>query len=575
MGYKYVVWVILLGCMVVMGSCGKASSDNDMRDQTLGGTKEETVNVSSKTEELGATDGATNNNEEEKNEILTDDHTIMSNNLSEEIWEKDMPDFLDIEIEDMMSCEDLSEYGWYIDGTDGQIENLELFIESPITGSRGNGCVGIWDNTDGQASVWRASLEVPVAGTYQLILFTASPYGEKYNDLKIGNQMYQSGIHTISSDFQPCELMVNLEAGVNDIAITESWGWFYLDGLLLRPAPEMNREIYSVEKKLINPNATYETKQLMSYLVDEYGQHILSGQYQYSDGVLSKEFKAIHDTMGTYPAIMGLDLIDYSPSRVEYGTTSYQIEEAITWHKMGGIVTFAWHWNAPKDLVNTTDTPWWKGFYTEGTTFNLDAALSGQDPEGYELLISDIGAIASELMKLQEAGVPVLWRPLHEASGGWFWWGNYGEENFISLWRLMYHELTEVHGLNNLIWVYNGQAASWYPGDDYVDIISEDIYPAKHDYSSQRSRFETAMSYTDTHKIIALSENGVVPDPEACERDNIMWSFYATWNGEFIVNQIGKLIDDYTEVEQLKKVYGNEKVITLDELPDLSTYEAW
>lgn len=89
--------------------------------------------------------------------------------------------------------------------------------------------------------------------------------------------------------------------------------------------------------------------------------------------------------------------------------------------------------------------------------------------------------IAIQLGKLQVAGVPVLWRPLHEAEGGWFWWGRAGSGVFVQLWRMLYARLVEHHGLRNLVWVYTSAgdcctSHAWYPGDHVVDVIATDAY---------------------------------------------------------------------------------------------------
>ena len=64
--------------------------------------------------------------------------------------------------------------------------------------------------------------------------------------------------------------------------------------------------------------------------------------------------------------------------------------------------------------------------------------------------------------------VPVLWRPLHEANGRWFWWGAKGPEPLRKLWQMMFVNFTAKHRLNNLIWVFSPGAetdlADWYPG---------------------------------------------------------------------------------------------------------------
>ena len=148
-----------------------------------------------------------------------------------------------------------------------------------------------------------------------------------------------------------------------------------------------------------------------------------------------------------------------------------------------------------------------------------------------DLLIRDIDAVANQLKRLQEADVPVLWRPLHEASGGWFWWGASGPEPYIKLYRLLFDRLTKTHNIHNLIWVWNGQDPKWYPGDEYVDIIGIDIYPGERVYSSQAAKFGEIFEWTDKNKIIALTENGCLFDPDLVFRDNVIWSYFGTWSG--------------------------------------------
>lgn len=145
----------------------------------------------------------------------------------------------------------------------------------------------------------------------------------------------------------------------------------------------------------------------------------------------------VKTNIGKSPAILGVDMMDYSPSRVAYGTTSNEVENAIAHHNNGGIVTFVWHWNAPSGLYNSASQraysnipphnciltlfliAWYSGFYSTASSFNLGTALSNTNGNDYKLIIRDIDAIATQLKRLQSAGVPILWRPLHEAEGGW------------------------------------------------------------------------------------------------------------------------------------------------------------
>ncbi|RCW45500.1 glycosyl hydrolase [Paenibacillus prosopidis] len=333
--------------------------------------------------------------------------------------------------------------------------------------------------------------------------------------------------------------------------------------------------VFNVEPKLVNPNADDSAKRLMTYLCDIYGSRILTGQ---QIGVESTpELDIIYEVTGKYPAVYGFDFMNYSPSRTERGATCSDTVIAIDWWKSGGIVTFCWHWNAPKDLIDLPpDRTWGSGFYTKATTFDVQKAMDDQESEEFQLLIRDIDAIAEQLKRLQNAGVPVLWRPLHEASGGWFWWGAKGPEPCVQLWKLMYDRMTNVHKLGHLIWVWNGQHADWYPGDEYVDIIGEDIYPPAKNYESQQERFQSALSYTKMNKIIALSENGPIPDPDLMLRDNALWAWNCTWYGTFVyVTEQGRrqYSSEYTEREQLVKFYNHPLSLSKDEVPDLLTYK--
>ena len=90
----------------------------------------------------------------------------------------------------------------------------------------------------------------------------------------------------------------------------------------------------------------------------------------------------------------------------------------------------------------------------------------------------------------------------------------------------------------------------------------------------QAARFIKALSYTDTRKLITLSENGCIPDPEQLVRDNIMWSYWCVWEGEFVLKAAGfnNYSEQYTEKNMLKKAYKSDTVITRKELPDLWNY---
>ena len=168
---------------------------------------------------------------------------------------------------------------------------------------------------------------------------------------------------------------------------------------------------------------------------------------------------------------------------------------------------------------------------------------------------------------LQEADIPVLWRPIHEASGGWFWWGARGSKNYIELYKILYDRLVNYHKLNNLIWVWNAQDAKWYPGDEYVDVLSFDTYPGKRIYKTFDNELAELQSATSVTKLYALSENGPLPDITKLAQQNGIWSWFCTWNSEFVIDSNDNFSEEYTDLSHFKTFYDNPFVITKDELP--------
>ncbi len=440
--------------------------------------------------------------------------------------------------------------------------------------------------TEATASGWKAvgqfesaedtvefTITIPADGMYDLTLSSKGIGGNKINNVLVDGQQIGT-FESIGTMFTASTLKgVLLSAGEHSVVISPSWGWMYLDHLTVSPSQGIDNSVYDVQTELINPNATENARKLYSYLKECYGKVTLSGQVC-DKGLKGTEIQAIHQVTGKYPAILGLDMMDYTPSRRALGAANpTAVKQAIDFHQQGGIVTFCWHWSAPKQYIldgkdENGNPRWWGGFYTKNVTYDIAAVMNGADPEGKKQLDADIAGIAEQLLMLQDAGVPVLWRPLHEASGGWFWWGAQGPEACKQLWIYLYDQLTNVHGCNNLIWVWNGQAADWYPGDEYVDIIGEDIYAPAHAYNAQNAKFSELLEYAGENKIIALTENGVLFDIDSVVATNARWAWFNTWSGDF-VQKYGKYSEAYTEKDILIKTYNSEHVITLDELPDL------
>ena len=454
--------------------------------------------------------------------------------------------------------------------------NANVFDVKAYGEFSGSGFVG--GLTDENSKI-EFEIEIPGDGSYDIKVVSASDFSGITGKVLVDGSV-ASTFSTETEFSENIAEKVSLTAGKHTIGIIKDSGAIIVDKITISASEPIDMSIYDVSYELSNPNANDTTQRLYNFLVDIYGKYILTGNYAdetTGGGIDSIEFKEIYKNLNDYPAIMGLDFMNLSPSGIAHGTSSDAVLKAIEWDEKGGIVTFCWHWFAPEKYLEANDKPWWRGYSADAVSLDLEAIMNGEDEEGYELLLSDIDAIAEYLKELQSYDIPILWRPLHEAGGDpkwnnpWFWWGSGGSDSYIKLWQLMYDRLTNYHNLNNLIWVWNGQNVNWYPGDEYVDIIGYDYYAEEHDYSSQKSTFDYIKSSTDTTKMITLSENGVIPDPDACFSDGTRWSWFCTWTGEFTVKDY-QLSGQYTELDMWKKVYTHERVLTLSELPDWKAY---
>lgn len=290
---------------------------------------------------------------------------------------------------------------------------------------------------------------------------------------------------------------------------------------------------------LSNPNADEKTRKVFSYICDCYGKSILTGQ-QESTWMSSPEYEMdyIREVTGKLPAIRGLDFMHDDYKGV--------VERAIAWDKKGGLVTICWH----TGVVGTG--------YTESQSEvpDFDLLLTGGTEE-YQKLMERWEDAAKALQELQEAGVPVLWRPFHEFDGKWFWWGKGGPENFVRLWRLMYDKFTKEYGLNNLIWVLgyaDDVEDGWYPGDDYCDIIGSDTY--RKEIPTHVQAWNKLRMISDKPR--AFHECGNVPTVDEFEKDGALWAWFMVWHTEFITGN---------DKEKLSKVYNDEKTVTLEKVP--------
>lgn len=385
------------------------------------------------------------------------------------------------------------------------------------------------------------------AGLYDIVFGYQQTFdkGAKIQNLYVNDVLAENVSFPYAESFtESSAIKVSLKEGKNTIKVESSWGWTNLDYVTVKSAEAL--KVDATNATLSNKNASSATKSLYSYICKNYGNAIISGQQESTwMGSADYEMDYIYDASGKYPAMRGLDYMNDDFDGVN--------KRAKEWYEKGGIVTICWHCGSEFS----------KGYdESKADELDWDKALTPGTAE-YEALIKNMDRGAEALKELKDAGVPVLWRPFHEFDGAWFWWGKGGAENFKKLWQIMYDRYTNYWELDNLIWVLGFTSSvpeSWYPGDEYVDIVGADTY-VEND-ASLVGMYNKVVDVVGTDVPVILHENGSIPNPESLQADSSYWGSFMTWHTEWITDS------KWNTKESIKTVYNSDYVITLDELPE-------
>ena len=357
-----------------------------------------------------------------------------------------------------------------------------------------------------------------------------------------------------------------------------------------------SREVDPTKPVSENAQTNEKTMEVWNYLRSVYGKQVITCQQMMGNECY--EDLVFYNATNDLTAMKGYDFI--------FCTGSYHsddmIDEAIEWSKeSGGLCAFTWHWNVPKDIDNPEGG---YAFYTnEITNFSQVNAVTPGTKE-YETVIHDIDLIATKIQRMESEGVTILFRPLHEASGAWFWWGLQGRDSatnevFQKLWYMIYDRLENYHKLTNIIWVWNGQNPHTAIHPNAFDIEGIDRYYDQEDISAEALSTYYEKCYGElagydkycaelagmesTGKMMALTECGYIPDPEGIKAANTIWLYYMVWNGDFIyeTDAAGKAMVDLNGTphpnpkkgitnEMLAEYFSNDLYITHNKLPEFS-----
>lgn len=420
---------------------------------------------------------------------------------------------------------------------------------------------------------WSREIELTDSQYYDLTITVASDV-PCVNGIAVNGKKLQDFSASGSGKFEKVTFKnIYIEKGKTAISVIPVDGGLDVDCLTLTASEDISKLDLTISKPaLSNKDSDYNAKALYQYLCESYGKQVLLGQHD-TIGT-SAETDMIYKTTGKYPAIRFGDLM--LATEKDSITTDTEMNIAMDWASNDGIVGYMWHWAAPDDK---------REYYADQTDFDIKKAVTKENIAQLSLedikklqkdgkvskecvaVVQDIDTVSEKLSTLRDEGIAVLWRPLHEASNGDFWWGN-DKEAYKWLWKLMYERQTKYHKLNNLIWVWSAQNADWYVGDQYCDVLSCDVYDdGNKDAQVNIMLFLQSIS---KNKPIAMSECGSFPDIQSIADEKAMWAFIGQWGGNYLMTDDGKLAEENNTAAELIKMYNNNLTLTRDKLPDFT-----
>jgi mannan endo-1,4-beta-mannosidase len=247
----------------------------------------------------------------------------------------------------------------------------------------------------------------------------------------------------------------------------------------------------------------------------------------------------VKESAGDFPAVYGYDLCGLEQNNENNldGVPFKKIRQYIKdGYAKGAVITLSWHFRSPLGAEKGAwDT-------THGTVTSI--LPGGVNHALFKTWLDAGAAFISSLKGTNGEAIPILFRPFHELTGSWFWWGKNEctEEQFITLFRFVNYYFKDVKKLHNLLYVYNTsdnfktkeEFLLRYPGDDIIDMISFDAYqyedPTKNDWFVKNVNSLLNMICeigTAKNKLVALAETGYEAIP------------YAEWWTQTLLKAIG------------------------------------
>lgn len=321
------------------------------------------------------------------------------------------------------------------------------------------------------------------------------------------------------------------------------------DPRLAEPLAAIRKATVEAAPEPVTPGATAEAEALLARLHGARGRGVLSGQDN-DPRAVAHSSERILEVTGKLPAIWGQDLGIPKETGLEVGAARQAIiEEAKRQFQKHAVVALSWRAARPTDgeaSGKLTDFEW-NELLTPGSRLN-------------QRWCDQVDAVAGYLKQLQEAGVPVLWRPYPQPNGTRFWWaGRKGNRGSAALYRQLFERLVKHLGLRNLIWVWNAAApgfrpdspgpySDFFPGLLYVDALAADLEDGFPGY-----RRDGELAVFGVGKPIGVGLGGVVPAAVMLAGPQSRWSWFLAAANEWASD---------AQSEALRKLYADPGVVT-------------
>lgn len=267
-----------------------------------------------------------------------------------------------------------------------------------------------------------------------------------------------------------------------------------------------------------DPSATRETVNLFQNLKEQQKEGLMFGHQDdlvYGVGWVYEEGRSdVKEVCGDYPAVMGWELghlelgASYSLDSVHFDKIRSLIR---TVYQQGGVNTLSWHLRNPLTGGSAWDVT---------STVVVRAVLPGGEKHG--LYLEYLGRLADFMLSLKSDDgtfIPVIFRPYHEHTGSWFWWGKNlcTVEEYKALWRMTVEYLRDTRNIHHLLYAYSTDRFTTqeeylerYPGDDLIDMLAFDLYDRGPDFPETLKNCAQIVSRlaAEKGKFAAVSESG-------------------------------------------------------------------